>query len=119
MKTFKFIIAFLFTTLSCSLFAQSKSTTKTDTVKVYGNCEMCQAKIEKAAKKGGAAVAKWDVDSKILAVSYSSAKSSLDKIEKSIAAAGYDTEHETSTAAAYKGLPSCCQYDRKDDTKKE
>ena len=120
MKTFKIIIVLLAIMASSTLFAQTNKAGNTETVKVWGNCEMCQAKIEKAAKKAGATTAKWDVDSKILSVSYSPAKANMDKIEKAVAAVGYDTEHQTSTAAAYDNLPGCCQYDRKgSETKKE
>ena len=110
MKTLKTILILLFISSSSFLFAQSK---QTDTVMVWGNCEMCQAKIEKAAKAAGAASAKWDVDSKILSVSYNHDKVSMEKIEKAVAAVGYDTEHQTATDKAYKSLPSCCHYDRK------
>ena len=110
MKTLKTILVFLFVSSSSFLFAQSR---QADTVMVWGNCEMCQAKIEKAAKAAGAASAKWDVDSKILSVSYNHDKVSMEKIEKAISAAGYDTEHQTATEKSYKSLPSCCQYDRK------
>ena len=105
-------------TLFCAIFsfaanAQGKESIKKETVKVYGNCEMCQSKIEKAAKDAGATVATWDVDKKILSVSYNPSKSSIQKIEKAVAASGYDTEHEVATTDAYNNLPGCCQYDRK------
>ena len=47
---------------SVSLFAQSK----TDTVKVWGNCDECKGKIEKAAKKAGAATANWSDETYLL-----------------------------------------------------
>lgn len=48
-----------------SLTAKDKAPTKTETIKVWGNCEMCQTTIEKAAKKvKGVVKAKWDVDKK-------------------------------------------------------
>lgn len=112
MKSFKIIFALLFCVASFSLNAQSK-TNVTDSVKVWGNCEMCQTKIEKAAKAAGAASASWDVDSKMLTVSYKADKSSLPKIEKAVAAVGYDTDRETATDKAYNKLPECCHYDRK------
>ncbi len=40
-------------------FAQK---TKTESFAVSGNCGMCKAKIEKAAKEAGASSASWDVD---------------------------------------------------------
>ena len=38
---------------------------------------------------------------------------SAEKIEISVAAAGYDTEHKEANAEAYKKLDECCQYERK------
>lgn len=120
MKTLKSFFFLLFITVSSSLFAQSQQAHKTtDTVKVWGNCGMCQSKIEKAAKAAGAASAKWDVDSKILFVSYNQENVSTEKIEKAVAAVGYDTEHQTATDKAYNKLPGCCQYDRKGASTKD
>ena len=73
--------------------------------------------IEKAAKDAGATTASWDKVSKLLTVSFDPAKTSNDKIETSVAAAGYDTEHKQASEEAYKKLDECCQYDRK--TKKQ
>jgi copper chaperone CopZ len=117
MKAIKLFLAIVTMTITFSANAQSRSSVKKETIKVYGNCEMCQSKIEKAAKTAGATTAKWDVDSKMLAVSYNTSKSSADKIEKAVAAAGYDTEHEVSTEDAFNTLPGCCQYERKAGTK--
>jgi len=86
--------------------------TKTDSIKVWGNCGMCKTNIEKAAKSAGATTAKWDEDSKQLKVSYT-AKTSTTKIQQAVAKAGYDTQDFTANDKAYKGLHTCCQYDRK------
>jgi len=64
--------------------------TKTETFQVSGNCGMCEAKIEKAAKAAGASYADWNKDTKVITVKYSSTSSNLAKIQKSIADAGYD-----------------------------
>jgi len=112
MKTVATFLAFILA-LSFSANAQIKQTEKKETVKVWGNCEMCQARIEKAAKSAGANSAKWNVESKILSVSYNPSKATLSKIEKAVASSGYDTEHEKSSDESYTELPECCQYDRK------
>ena len=67
---------------SVSLFAQSK----TDTVKVWGNCDECKSKIEKAALKAGAASAYWNADNYQLVISYNNEQTSAMNIEKEIAA---------------------------------
>ncbi len=108
----KFIAtAVLAVTVSVSAFTQAPST-KTETIKVSGNCEMCKATIEKAAKIDGVSKAEWNTDSKVLTLAYIPSKVTTDAVQKSIAAVGYDTEKFKATDAVYKSLPSCCQYDR-------
>jgi len=86
---------------------------KSEKIKVYGNCSQCRSHIQKAAKLAGAADAKWDVDTKILTVSFDASKTSSKKIQNSIANAGYDTQDVTASNEAYQNLDECCQYDRK------
>jgi copper chaperone CopZ len=81
--------------------------------KVSGNCEMCKSTIEKAVKSlDGINVADWNVETKQIHVSFNKDKVSLDKIHKTIAAVGYDTEKVKGDDNAYKNLPECCQYTR-------
>ena len=83
------------------------------TFKVWGNCDMCKSKIEKAAKSvEGVTSAKWKVESKKMQVKYNSELTSLDEIKKAIAAVGYDTEEFKSTDEDYNNLHGCCKYDR-------
>jgi periplasmic mercuric ion binding protein len=86
--------------------------TKTETLKVSGECGSCKKKIESAAKKAGASYAVWDVDSKELTVKYNSTTTNNAKIQKSIAGVGYDTQDFKATDEAYNKLDGCCQYDR-------
>lgn len=116
-KQLTFILSFLF--ISIFSFAQTKSASTTEKIKVWGNCEMCKTKIEKAAKSAGASDAMWNEEAKILTVTYTTSKTSNKKIQEKVAAAGYDTQDATATDAAYKNLPGCCQYDRKAKEKKE
>ena len=106
MKSLLFSFAFILVASIC--FAQ----TKTESLKVSGECSTCKKKIESAAKKAGATYAVWDVDSKELTVKYNSTSTNTAKIEKSIAASGYDTPDFKATEAAYHKLDKCCQYDR-------
>jgi hypothetical protein len=109
MKTLKTaFFSLLFISFATITIAQ----TKTETFKVAGECGMCKKKIESTAKKGGASYAAWDVDSKMLTVKYSGTSSSKAKIEKAIAAVGYDTPGFKTTEAAYSKLDGCCQYER-------
>jgi len=83
------------------------------TFKVWGNCEMCKETIEGSLNVNGISKADWNVDSKIMTVTYDNSKISLDQIQKNIATAGYDNEKYKGDDSAYKELPDCCQYDRK------
>ena len=118
MKTVKFIIvALLATVLGVNSYAQSNNqsqvATKTESFKVWGNCESCQARIEKAANVDGVTKASWDKDTKLLTIVYNPAKTSGDKIQKKIAAVGHDTEKFKADDKVYAKLPGCCKYDRK------
>ncbi len=111
MKTFKFIIAALFAVvMGTTTYAQSS---KTELVKVKGNCEMCKTTIEKAAKVPGVSKADWNVKTKVLTIVYNPAKVKCDDVQKKVAAAGYDTEKFKADDKAYSKIPGCCQYDRK------
>ncbi len=110
MKTVKIIIiAILAIVITSNVYSQS-STIKTETIKVSGNCDMCKARIEKAAKVDGVSKAEWNKESKMLAVTYDAAKINADAIGKKVAAAGHDTEKIKAEATAYDKLPSCCKY---------
>ena len=91
----------------------SASAQKKETVKVWGNCGMCQKTIETAAKSAGAFEASWNTETKMLAVSYKGKKTNLTKIEQAVAAVGYDTQNFTAPDDVYNKLHGCCQYDRK------
>lgn len=103
--------------LSYNASAQIRNA-KTATVKVYGNCEMCEATIEKAINQKNLAAADWDKDSKMLTVQYDGAKADLKKLLKKVAEAGYDNEYYTAPAKIYQQLPQCCQYKRPESTTK-
>lgn len=112
MKTqLSIIISFLFISF-CSI-AQKGNELKTEKIKVWGNCDMCKTKIEKAAKSAGASYALWNEESKMLTVKYASAKTTNSKIQKKIASVGYDTQDETAKDEVYNNLHGCCQYERK------
>lgn len=108
----KTIRIFSLTALSFAFTALSFAQAKTETFKVSGNCGMCKSKIEKAAKEAGAKEANWDVDSKMLTITYKSSSTNTAKIQQKIAEVGYDNAGAKATDKAYNKLHSCCQYDR-------
>ena len=85
----------------------------TDIFMVYGNCGMCENRIETAlAIVEGIHSTDWDVDNKVMTVKYDSDAISLDDIKKKVAAAGHDTDKFRAKDEVYNALPGCCQYDR-------
>lgn len=84
----------------------------TETFKVWGNCDMCKARIEKTAKIDGVSKADWDKDTKILTLVYNPSEVKIESILKKIASVGHDTEKFKASEEAYKNLPGCCWYDR-------
>ena len=90
---------------------------KTEKFKVYGNCGMCETRIEKAANSvDGASAADWDKKTKIIEVKFDDSETSMDAVHKAIAKVGHDTKKYKAKDEVYEGLPACCKYDR---TKKE
>lgn len=91
--------------------AQNNSSV-TETVKIYGNCGMCETAIEKAGTIKNIATVDWNADTKMANVTYDSKKTNPDEILKRIALSGYDSEKFLAPDNAYSKLPGCCQYDR-------
>ena len=92
-------------------FAQIKNA-KTETVKIYGNCGMCKATIEKAGNVKNVAAVEWNKDTKMAVLNYDDKKTNQDEILKRIALAGYDSEKFLAPDDVYAKLPECCQYKR-------
>jgi periplasmic mercuric ion binding protein len=117
MKKIKIFFAIaLLTAFGVTTSAQTVSTssmqTKTATFKVWGKCDMCKARIEKAVRSDGATSADWNVKTKMLAVTYDPAKTSVDALEKKLASVGHDTEKYRAPDDVYANLPGCCHYER-------
>ncbi len=97
--------------------AQIKNS-KTDTIKVYGNCEMCKAKIEKAGTQKNISKVMWSEETNIATITYDSKKTTTDAILKRIAMVGYDSDQFSAPDAVYKKLHGCCKYERPSKSKK-
>ena len=110
MKSFLFITS-IFLLLSSACSAQIQNA-KTETVKISGNCGMCESKIEKSGSIKNASKVDWDRETKMATISYNPEKTSKDEILKRIALAGYDNEAYLAPDEAYNNLDGCCQYDR-------
>ena len=85
----------------------------TEEIYVFGNCGMCKARIHKAGNELEAvASVNWDIDTKMLKVTYDSSKTTISEIEEKMAEVGHDTKNEKTASDVYEALPGCCQYER-------
>ncbi len=111
MKTRPIVLSILFLMGTVSLFAQE--VTKKFTVK--GNCEMCEKRIETAAKSvDGVTLADWDKDTKMMEVTYDASKTSEDAVQLAIANVGHDTPMHMADSTVYNDLPKCCKYSKEE-----
>ena len=102
-------ITILLSFTSCD--AQIKNA-KVETIKIYGNCDMCKKVIEKAGNFKKVAKVDWNADTKMATVTYDTKKTNQDAILKRIALSGYDSDKFLAPDNAYNNLPGCCHYDR-------
>lgn len=94
-----------------ALFAHDSKESKE--FKVFGNCGMCESRIEKAASAiDGVSTADWDKETKMIKVTFDTHKTDLHKIHQAIAEVGHDTEMHKAKDKVYNKLPGCCKYDR-------
>jgi copper chaperone CopZ len=112
MKSIKNILMAITLLLSITIANAQIKNAKTETVKIYGNCGMCETTIEKAGNLKKVAQVDWNKDTKMATLTYDSAKTSQDEILKRIALAGYDSEKFLAPDTAYESLAGCCQYER-------
>ncbi len=127
MKTkvlFSFLLSAFLIIGSANVYSQEdvKETTKVTctqkgevtSFKVYGNCGMCENRIEKAALGvEGVNSADWDKETKMLKLTCDVSKAKVEKVHKAIAKVGHDTDKAKADDEVYSNLPACCKYDRK------
>ena len=112
MKTKISLSLLMLLALGFSVFAQDA---KTEKFEVSGNCGMCKARIEKAAKSvDGVSTAVWDNETKMAEVSFDTKKTDIHKVHMAIAKAGHDTDMHKASDEVYEELPGCCKYDREE-----
>ena len=97
--------------LSTTSNAQIKNA-KTETVKIYGNCGMCETKIEKAGNIKKIANVDWNQETQMATLTYDATKTNQDEILKRIALVGYDSDKFLAPDDVYNNLHGCCQYER-------
>lgn len=103
------LLVMFFLAGTVSVFAQSKS----EEFKVYGNCGMCEDRIENAAKSvDGVTKASWDSETEVLKITFDEAKTATVKIHEAVAKVEHDTDLKKADDKVYNNLHGCCQYDR-------
>jgi mercuric ion binding protein len=116
-----FQLALFLVTLSSTSIAQTHDhgnmnmimdSTKTESFKVFGKCNMCKARIEKTVLAEGATSASWNLKTQILTVTFDPAKTSKDALSRKLASVGHDTENYKAPDDVYAKLPGCCHYER-------
>ena len=112
MKSLKKTMIAITLLLSTTIAGAKIKNPKTETVKIYGNCGMCETKIEKAGNLKNIAKVDGNVDTKMATLAYDEKITNKDEILKRIALAGYDSDEFLAPESVYSKLAGCCQYDR-------
>lgn len=112
MKSLKKMVMAITVLLSVTVAVAQIKNTKTEAVKIEGNCGMCKANIEKAGNLNKVAKVEWNKDTKMATLTYDASKTNADEILKRIALAGYDSEKFLAPTDVYDNLHGCCQYER-------
>ncbi len=85
---------------------------KTITLRIDGDCPMCETRIEQVAFVKNEAEVDWVVETHMARVTFDSTRTDLAAIMQRVAHAGYDNELYLAPKQAYDKLPGCCQYER-------
>ena len=110
MKKIKLIFSTLFVLAVCLSTVAQVDGSKTETIKVSGDCESCKTRIEKAAKVAGVSKAEWSEKTRMLTLTYNPSKIKSDEVQKKIAVVGHDTPKFKADLKVYNALPGCCKY---------
>ena len=105
----KKLLILIFICVGLTSFAQNKNAKAT--VEVDGVCLMCKKRIEKASiKSKGVKSAVWNVKTHELKLIYDERKTSVETIQKNIAAVGHDTKLLKAKDEVYNSIDPCCKY---------
>lgn len=113
MKAIKYVTMLILAFASVTSYSQTSKPAAQDTsvtFKVFGACIQCKNRIETAVKGKGVKAASWDIDSKILNLTYNLSQTTIEKIQNRIVAVGHDIETKKAKDNVYSELPSCCHY---------
>ncbi|OYQ36905.1 metal transporter [Flavobacterium cyanobacteriorum] len=110
----KMLLIMLVALVGISAYAQEKKNKNAKhEIEVYGNCDMCKKRIEKAAYGvSGVKSAIWHQEHKDLHLILDENKCTVDDVKQAVAKAGHDTKDVKAKDEDYAKLHSCCQYTR-------
>jgi hypothetical protein len=106
----KYILVILVALVASAGYGQKSSKYVSDTLKVYGNCDMCEERIENACDVVGVKRADWNEETSMLSVTYNPSKISLEEIHQICADIGHATSKVQADEEAYENLHHCCKY---------
>lgn len=87
--------------------------THQELIKVYGNCGMCERRIEKAARSvEGVYTAAWNKETKLLELTFNHEVFNERRLHEAVTLVGHDTEKLKARNQDYESLPKCCLYSR-------
>ncbi|MCS3556560.1 MULTISPECIES: TonB-dependent receptor plug domain-containing protein [unclassified Sphingobacterium] len=104
--------------LLCGWFHATGAIIATDTtirVNVFGNCDQCKARIEKAISGQGLKEAAWDQQSKSLLLQFDPQVFALEAAIQRLLDAGHDVAGFKSKNEIYEKIKGCCNYRGKDN----
>ena len=78
--------------------------------KVFGNCGMCEERIETAAMGvSGVESAEWNKETKMMKITHAE-NVNIHEVHQAIADVGHDTKNHKAKDEVYANLPGCCLY---------
>jgi copper chaperone CopZ len=107
-----FMVAIFFLSFSGMVNAQEQKKEETITIKTSAVCSMCKERLESnMAFEKGVTEVQLDNKTKILTVTYKTAKTTPEKLKTAVTKIGYDADELPADTKAYEKLPACCKKD--------
>lgn len=113
-KDLTVLFVFIFFGFASVITAQEATEKTTTEFKVFGNCGMCEKRIEKALNVEGVDSADWNKETKMATVVFNQNKISEEQLHKNVAEVGHDTKMYKAEDEVYAELPNCCKFEREE-----
>lgn len=107
-----FVLVFMLGTASFSQAQDAEPKEKEIKIQTSAICGMCEERIEtNMAYEKGVKSVELDDETKIVTITYKTAKTNPEQLRKAISNLGYDADDVEANAEAYAKLPACCKKD--------